>query len=243
MSAIMNFTCPHCGIPQVVTESTYDRFEDHARVGRSREMAGNTAAQYLRMEGHVIRCANTHCNRLTVNASLLLSSSNNGYPRKIEGTEFFSARLYPQSSGKPFPVGVPPAMLEDYNEAWAIIDLSPKSSATLARRCLQAMIRDFCNIKKRSLFHEIEELERQLSADELPKGVEPETIKAMKVLKDKGNIGAHMTEIDGKIVEVDSGEARHLLNLIEMLFTDWYVARHKRQERLKAIESLGDSSN
>ena len=65
----------------------------------------------------------------------------------------------------------------------------------------------------------------------------------MKVLKDKGNIGAHMTEIDGKIVEVGSGEARHLLNLIEMLFTDWYVARHKRQERLKAIESLGDSSN
>ena len=227
------------GIPQVVTEGAYGRLEDHTRVGRSQEMIATNGAQYLRMEGNVIRCANAYCNRLTVNASLLLSSSYNGYPKKIEGSEFFEGRLYPQAAGKPFPVGVPTAMLEDYNEAWAIIDLSPKSSATLARRCLQAMIRDFCNIKKRSLYHEIEELEKRLTADQLPKGVEPETIQAMRVLKDKGNIGAHMTEVDGKIVEVDSGEATHLLNLIEMLFTDWDVAKHKRSERLKAIESLG----
>jgi hypothetical protein len=129
-------------------------------------------------------------------------------------------------------------MLEDYNEAWAIINLSPKSSATLARRCLQAMIRDFCNIRERTLFHEIEKLEQKLTEDDLPKGVEPETIAAMKVLKNKGNIGAHMTEVDGVIVDVDPDEARLLLSLIEMLFTDWYVARHKRRERLAAIEAL-----
>lgn len=81
-------------------------------------------------------------------------------------------------------------------------------------------------------------LRGRLATDDLPKGVEPETIAAMKVLSDKGNIGAHMTEVDGVIVDVDLDDARHLLSLIEMLFTDWYVMRHKRLERLKAIESL-----
>lgn len=52
--------------------------------------------------------------------------------------------------------------------------------------------------------------------------------------------GAHMTEVDGKIVNVDQDEARQLLGLIEMLFSDWYVARHKRRERLAAIEAMAN---
>ena len=77
-----------------------------------------------------------------------------------------------------------------------------------------------------------------MATDDLPRGVETETIGAMKVLNDKGNTGVHMTEVDGFIVDFVPDEARHLLSLIEILFTDWYVARHKRLERLKAIESL-----
>ncbi len=100
------------------------------------------------------------------------------------------------------------------------------------------MIRDFCGIRERTLYHEIEKLEQRLEADDLPKGVEPETIAAMKVLKDKGNIGAHMTEVDGVIVDVEPGEAEQLLGLIEMLFSDWYVAQAKRREQLAAIEAM-----
>lgn len=244
MSFPMNFICPHCGMLQIATSDATATFFSDVQVGDFAEMRLNgTSIGFLRAETHVVRCANIACMRVTVGTSLLTSRIASGNQRRVDGTEFFSGRIYPPPCGKPFPVGVPSAMLEDYNEAWAIIELSPKSSATLARRCLQAMIRDFCGITKRSLYHEIEELEKQLDADTLPKGVEPETVQAMKVLKDKGNIGAHMTEVDGKIVEVDSGEAAQLLELIEMLFTDWYVARHKRQERLKAIESLGDSTS
>lgn len=195
-------------------------------------------ASCLMLTGVAIRCANLECSRATVSVSLGIGKTGTHGARFIEGSNFTNARLYPLPSGKPFPVGVPQPMLEDYNEAWAIIDLSPKSSATLARRCLQAMIRDFCKIQKRSLYHEIEALEEKLAADELPKGVEPETIAAMKVLKDKGNIGAHMTEVDGLIMNVEPGEAQQLLGLIEMLFNDWYVARHKRQKNLKMIEAL-----
>ena len=37
------------------------------------------------------------------------------------------------------------------------------------------------------------------------------------------------------IVDVDENEAGLLLQLIEQLFDEWYVTRHKREERLKAI--------
>lgn len=234
----MNFTCPHCGVAQIVTEVAESRFHDTAYVGKYREMAGHDKARSLYIHGQVVRCANADCERLTVFVSLGAGGEGSHGRYLLNGSTFRTTRLYPPQSGKPFPQGVPEPMLEDYNEAWSIIELSPKSSATLARRCLQAMIRDFCGIQERTLYQEIQTLEKKLEADELPKGVEPETVAAMKVVKDKGNLGAHMTEVDGVIAGVDPGEAEQLLGLIEMLFSDWYVARHKRQERLAAIEAM-----
>lgn len=63
----------------------------------------------------------------------------------------------------------------------------------------------------------------------------------MIALKDVGNIGAHMSEIDGVILDVDAGEAEKLLGLIEMLFADWYVARGKRAERIAAVLGVADA--
>lgn len=65
-----------------------------------------------------------------------------------------------------------------------------------------------------------------------------ETIAAMKALKDVGNIGAHMTVVEGTTVDVESGEAEALLGLIEMLFQDWYVGREKRRKSLLRIEAI-----
>lgn len=234
----MNFVCPHCGIAQIVTSKAMSNTRSFSDIGKTREMEAYNNASRVAFVTEAVRCASQSCRRLTVNASLMIGLVGPNGAEAIYGSDLRKLRLYPAGSGKPFPAGVPEAMLEDYNEAWAIIDLSPKSSATLARRCLQAMIRDFCGIKERTLFHEIETLEKRLGEDTLPKGVEPETVQAMKVLKDKGNIGAHMTEENGKVVGVDPDEAENLLGLIEMLFTDWYVARHKRQERLAAIEAM-----
>lgn len=237
----MNFTCPHCGAIQIVTDGARGYFQAFVNIGEFAEMRkppDGPEPENLAITGDAVRCANSECQKVSVVVELSsgYSGTYGGYP--LESTEFYSVRLYPSPAGRPFPIGVPASLLRDYQEAWSIIDLSPKSSATLARRCLQGMIRDFCQIKKRTLFHEIEELERRLNADELPKGVEPETIAAMRAVKDLGNIGAHMTEVDGVILDVDPGEAEALLGLIEMLFSDWYVARHKRRERLAEIEAI-----
>lgn len=70
-----------------------------------------------------------------------------------------SWRLLPSSISRVFPDYIPLAIRQDYEEACNIKELSPKSSATLARRCLQIIIRDFWNIKnKRNLNEEIDAL-------------------------------------------------------------------------------------
>jgi hypothetical protein len=231
----MSFYCPHCGIAQIVTEKAFGHFSGNVHVGKFAEMAMAEKAENLNVTGTVISCANPTCMRLTIHVALSSSYYASGGYKVIKGSEFLSQRLYPGAVGKPFPEHIPAPMLEDYQEAWSIIDLSPKSSATLARRCLQSMIRDFCGIKKRTLYEEIEALRELAKEDRLPRGVDPDTIEAMLALKDVGNIGAHMSEIDGVILDVEPGEARKLLSLIEMLFADWYVARGKRAERLAAV--------
>ncbi|MBV1918575.1 MAG: DUF4145 domain-containing protein [Sphingomonadaceae bacterium] len=202
-------------------------------------------AKYPRLISIVsaIRCAAEDCKKISATVDLLVGEHWDYGHAKIEGSEFYAAQIYPGKHGKPFPEAVPAACLEDYDEAWAIIDLSPKSSATLARRCLQTMIRDFCDIRERSLFAEIETLERRLAEDDLPRGVEEETIEAMRALKNIGNLGAHMTERGGEILDVEPGEAQALLALIEMLFTDWYVARARRRERLARVLEIDASKN
>ena len=231
----MNWICPHCGMRQISTDSNYDSFQATASIGEFREISSKGRA--LLITGNALCCANPECTRATVQIRLN-SSFRDTAGRMNEGRQFLSEQLYPKPHGKPFPNFVPEFLLEDYREAWSIAALSPKASATLARRCLQSMIRDFCDIHERTLFLEIGVLEQRLNDDALPKGVEAETVEAMRALKDLGNIGAHMTEVEGKIVDVEPEEAETLLGLIEMLFSDWYIARAKRQERLAAIQKI-----
>jgi hypothetical protein len=147
-------------------------------------------------------------------------------------------KLRPASFRKPQPASVPKVLADDYYEACAIRDLSPKASATLSRRCIQGMIRDFCGITKNRLIDEIVALEKLSDEGSAPKGVEPETVDAIDHVRKIGNIGAHMEKDINVIVDVDPGEAEALTDLIELLFDEWYVARDKREAKLKKIQQI-----
>ena len=142
-----------------------------------------------------------------------------------------SWRLVPPSAAKVFPNCVPEPILEDYREACLICDLSPKASATLARRCLQGMIRDFwiADIKPGKLSSEI----RQLNSL-----VDSETWGAIDAVRMIGNIGAHMEKDINIIVDVDPEEASLLIGLIEYLVVEWYVARDDRSRHLRELAEL-----
>jgi uncharacterized protein DUF4145 len=149
-----------------------------------------------------------------------------------------SFQLRPSSLARPQPDYIPAPLREDYVEACKVRDLSPKASATLARRCLQGMIRDFCGIAKARLIDEIRSLKELSDAGNTPKGVEPETVEAIDHVRSIGNIGAHMEKDINVIVEVEPGEAQALIELIELLFDEWYVARREREARLAKVKEI-----
>jgi hypothetical protein len=154
---------------------------------------------------------------------------------RSDATVHWTKRLRPESYAKPLPDHIPQPLRDDYSEACAIRDLSPKASATLSRRCLQGMIRDFCGIAKARLFDEITALSDAVNNGTAPKGVSADSIDAIDALRGIGNIGAHMEKDINVIVDVDADEAQLMIELLETLFDDWYVARHKREQRFKSI--------
>jgi hypothetical protein len=129
-------------------------------------------------------------------------------------------------------------LVKDYEEACAILTASPKASATLARRCLQGMIRDFCGISRGTLHTEIEELRTQVKSGEAPRQVSDESIAAIDAVRELGNIGAHFEKDINLIVEVEPEEATALIALVELLFKEWYVSRYERQARLNEVTAI-----
>lgn len=147
-------------------------------------------------------------------------------------------RILPTVYSKPQPSYIPASLREDYEEACAIRDLSPKASATLARRCIQGMIRDFCGISRSTLNAEIKELRKQLDDGSAPRYLSEESIIAIDNVREIGNIGAHMERDISIIVDVDPDEAQKLINLIEMLFSEWYIAKETRRAKLEELTVL-----
>ena len=179
-----------------------------------------------------IVCANVDCKKLSLNFFL----ASRGQWRKDGGFEIKAIIqdwcLLPSSFAKPQPAYIPEPLLQDYEEASAIRELSPKASATLTRRCIQGIIRDFCGISKKRLVDEIKELRDCVDAGNAPAGVQADTVDAIDHVRAIGNIGAHMEADINVIVEVDPEEAQKLIELVELLFDEWYIARERRRQRL-----------
>jgi hypothetical protein len=110
------------------------------------------------------------------------------------GKVFEEWLLRPSSLALVFPDYVPAPIRQDYEEACKIRNLSPKASATLSRRCLQGIIRDFKGIVKKRLVDEIDALRDE---------VDPDTWAAIDAVRQIGNIGAHMEKDINEIIDVE----------------------------------------
>ncbi len=225
-----NWKCPYCGHAQVVSAK---RFDDD---WHSLQVEGEKSEQRLFLGVVSIVCANSECRELTLIVKLGTDF------RDAHGQQLMLAnkswRLLPPSSAKPQPDYIPRAIRDDYYEACAIRDLSPKASATITRRCLQGMIRDFCKISKGKLIAEIDELRSQVASGHAPPGVLPDSVEAIDDVRKIGNIGAHMEADINVIIDVDPDEAQTLIELVEALFAEWYVAAEARKTRLGHLKSI-----
>lgn len=227
-----NWTCPYCHHDQAVTSDQSDVNNIAIR---------NDKSAYGPVSAHIktIRCANEECKQLSLSFALchrIDSPYDSGNWRV--GTLIQSWQLLPESAAKPQPSYIPDPLVESYEEACRIRDLSPKASATLSRRCLQGMIRDFCNIQEKTLLKEIEVLRQLVDSGEGPQHVLPDTVNAIDAVRSVGNIGAHMGEDINKIIDVEPTEAQALIELIELLFEEWYIRREHRKQKLDQLQSI-----
>jgi hypothetical protein len=150
----------------------------------------------------------------------------------VKGELLKEWQLIPPSKAKVFPDYVPKPIVDDYTEACLICELSPKASATLSRRCLQGIIRDFWQVKGRTLADEVNQIKDK---------VDPMTWEAIDSVREIGNIGAHMEKDINLIIDVEPNEAELLIGLIETLIKDWYISRENRKNQLFEIKKIAES--
>lgn len=214
--------CPHCDHAAFIAEGQNVR-------------SGTVTSTMDSGDGHwvtqitYIACPNPACKLTTISLSFGNGSENaaSGYVNWRGQRKFM--RLRPPTYARPMPDYVPEAIREDYREACAILDLSPKAAATLARRALQGLVRGFHGVSKATLAQEIEAIRDR---------IDPLVWQAIDAVRGVGNIGAHMEKDINVIVDVEPDEAVRLVRLIELLVKEWYVARHNREQELAAIVAL-----
>jgi hypothetical protein len=219
--ASRSFTCPYCNHPTTITDPNY--FENWEKIYIAKSDLGDVGFFI-----QAITCPNTECSKLWLRAELCRAWQNQ-FGTWTKGTVIQSWQLLPESEAKVLPDYIPKSIQQDYYEACRIRDLSPKASATLARRCLQGMIRDFWGIKKARLKDEVDDLEEKVDSD---------VWDSIDAVRSVGNIGAHMEKDINVIVDVEPGEAQLLIGLIEQLVDDWYVARESRRKRTEELKKL-----
>lgn len=214
----MNYTCPYCSHHSTITDP--NQYSAWNKVWAQKSLWGEVGFGFS-----AIVCPNKDCHQLKLTSYLTgVNSAGNR-----SSTTHRIWQLLPESEAKVLPEYIPEPIQEDYYEACRIRDLSPKASATLSRRCLQGMIRDFHGISKNRLIDEIKALEEKVETDVW------ESIEAVRAV---GNIGAHMEKDINVIVDVEPQEAQLLIGLIEQLVDEWYVAREDRRKRAEKLKNL-----
>lgn len=229
----MGWVCPHCGTTATLGNNDVDQGWASAMINTAPDNEG------IAIGWKSVKCPNQKCGQYVLDITTCF-----GTAKKSPGSDYRNGDVKPDIA-KPFGVGyvrveprvglplsahVPPVVQQDYEEACLIKDLSPKASATLCRRALQGMIRDFWKVTKPTLHDELVAIKSQCEAD---------LFDAMMSLKSIGNIGAHPEKDINLIVDVDEGEPDALLELLRILDKDWYVARADRLARLATVKQLG----
>lgn len=164
-----SWKCPYC--------SQYSVLSTAIRSSNGLVFNNNNKIGALQVTVESTTCTNPDCREFTIEAHLNKTENYRYLQFDMLGEKLKTWKLKPQSLAKPLPNYIPQAIREDYEEACLIVSLSPKASATLSRRCLQGMIRNFWEVKGDTLFKEIEAIKSK---------VEPDVWEAIEAVRKEG---------------------------------------------------------
>jgi hypothetical protein len=153
----------------------------------------------------------------------------------LDGKPF---RAYPLPGARAVHVEVPEPYRRDFVEASAVLSESPKASAALSRRCLQALLVGVGSATaKRQLNEQIDEV---ISSGGLPSFISEQ----LHAVREIGNFAAHPTKANttGLIVDVEVGEAEWNLDVLHALFDFYFIGPKRAAARKAALnEKLKDA--
>ena len=185
----------------------------------------NISNSVTRWEVHSTTCPN--CKEPTVKLKHTINASQSyaqSYSEKLHP-------VYPHSPRR-VPIGdaVPPAFKGDYEEACAVLSISPKASAALSRRVLQAILKDQ-GYESSNLAKQIESVLSETSPDKVLPAAIRDTIDAVRTF---GNFAAHpiTDKTSLQIIDVEPNEAEWCLDIIETLFEHYYVRPAETRKKL-----------
>lgn len=124
---------------------------------------------------------------------------------------------------------VPSPYADDYEEATAIKDISPKGATLLARRISESVLENEHEIDDYRLYDQIGKF---IKRDDIPAPLR-QTADAVREL---GNIGAHEQRDDaGERVGVEPDEADFVLSVVKQLFEHTFIRPAKHHEKVSEL--------
>ena len=163
------------------------------------------------------------CRELT--AFLTYRGPDGGVPKK--------RTILPIDRGRrALPADVPEAIATEYREAAAILEISPRASAAMCRRCLQSLLGTSGGATAGELAPAIDQV---IALGQLPKAL-ADDLDAVRVI---GNFAAHPIKslATGTIVDVEPGEAEWNLELLEHLFDFYFVTLLEQEARRRHLNT------
>lgn len=198
--------CPHCSI------GIHENFQKHHPFTLPKQA---WIAYYL-------SCP--ECHKTIVRLEARIPAQPNQAPGAIIIDTFTAFPTH--VTARPLPSEVPDPYKQDFDEAVAVLSLSPKASAALSRRNLQAVLRNKAAVKTKDLFDQIEEV---INSGKVPSHISDD----LHAVRNIGNFAAHeiKSKISGAIVDVEVGEAEWNLDVLESLFDFYFVEPAKAAKR------------
>jgi hypothetical protein len=211
-------TCPHC---QVTVQLIGDRLK--GIILTPHHILGDAAASKdgYRLDSSI--CPG--CRQVVVAVeSITFDGERNAYDVAWERL------VIPPAPDRLVPPETPAHIARDYREAAHVLPASPKASAALSRRCLQAVLREQGAARQSTLSEQI-----QAVLPNLPTYI-AEQVDAIRVI---GNFAAHPIKDtrSGEIVEVEPGEAEWNLDVLDLLFDFYYVGPARAIAKREALNT------
>ena len=212
-----NIECPHCLVMIHVSWNVHHIATDR----KIADFRGNLRPDYTEFQVTATQCPS--CSKPIMRIRT-----------KVE--ELVLERfIYPVCANRPAidSDSLPQTLKDDYLEACNVLEISAKASAVLSRRVLQGILKER-GYDSKNLYTQINNVLDEKGEKALPTHIK-DTIHFVRRF---GNFSAHpiTEETTLQVVDIEDGEAEWCLQIIEGLFTHYYVEPDRLRERIRDAE-------